>query len=242
MGKNKTEIDDKKEYSAIQIEELLGDPLNEHESKHSPETIFYSGSMEIPIPQPRVSIIGSRNASERGITEAKDIAAKLVENEVVIVSGLARGIDTAAHKTAIEKGGKTIAVLGTPLNKTSPKENSELQDKIMRDHLAISQYPIGHNTRRRDFVFRNRTMALISNATVIVEADESSGSLHQGHESIRIGRPLYISKNMVDDKKLEWPKKMLNSGAIILDDPLDILYELPSKIRVTFEMLEKMLK
>ena len=195
--------------------------------------------MEIPIPAPRVSIIGSRNASEKGLLEAKDIASKLVEKNIVIVSGLARGIDTVAHKTAIEKGGKTIAVLSTPLDKVYPKENSELQDQIMRDHLAISQYPIGHITTRKDFVFRNRTMALISNASVIVEAGESSGTLHQGWESIRLGRPLYLCKNIAENKKLEWPKKMINYGAMILDDPLDILEELPSDIRITPKILQK---
>ena len=80
--------------------------------------------MEIPIPCPRVSIIGSRDASERGLLEAKRISKILVENKITIVSGLARGIDTVGHKTAIEYGGKTIAVIGTPLNKAYPKENS----------------------------------------------------------------------------------------------------------------------
>ena len=228
-----------REYSSIKIEELLGDPLNKFEVKFKPNTIFYKGSMEVPIPMPRVSIIGSRNATEKGLLEAENVASKLVENNVVIVSGLARGIDTVAHKTAIEKGGRTIAVLGTPLDKVYPKENSELQDQIMMDHLAISQYPIGHRTTRKDFVFRNRTMALISNASVIVEAGESSGTLHQGWESIRLGRPLYLCKNIAENKKLEWPEKMINYGAMILDDPLDILEDLPSDIRITPELLQK---
>src|SRR3989344_7695526 len=165
------------EYSSIQLEDLLGRPLNDIEEKYAPKIIFYKGSMEIPIPCPRVSIIGSRGASKRGLLEAKEISRILVENEVVIVSGLASGIDTVGHKTAIEHGGKTIAVIGTPLNKVYPKENLELQEEIMKNHLVISQYPVGYPTTPKDFVFRNRTMALISDATVIVEAVDSSGSL-----------------------------------------------------------------
>ena len=220
------------EYSSIQLEDLLGHPLNDIEEKYAPKIIFYKGSMEIPIPCPRVSIIGSSGASKRGLLEAKEISRILVENEVVIVSGLASGIDTVGHKTAIEHGGKTIAVIGTPLNKVYPKENLELQEEIMKNHLVISQYPVGHSTTPKDFVLRNRTMALISDATVIVEAGDSSGSLHQVWETLRIGRPLFICKAVVENKQLEWPKKMMNYGAIMLDEPIDILENLPSNIKM----------
>ena len=192
--------------------------------------IFYKGTMEIPIPCPRVSIIGSRNASERGLLESKEISKILIKNKVTIVSGLAKGIDTVGHKTAIKYGGKTIAVIGTPLNKTYPKENSELQEEIMKNHLVISQYPVGHLTTPKDFVLRNKTMALISDATVIVEAGESSGSLHQGWETLRLGRPLFICKDMINNDKLNWPKKMMQYGAIKLNNSIDILENLPTSV------------
>ena len=102
----------------------------------------------------------------------------------------------------------------------------------MKNHLVISQYPVGHPTTPKDFVFRNRTMALISDATVIVEAGESSGSLHQGWETLRIGRPLFICKDVVENKKLEWPKEMLKYGAMTFDEPLDILENLPTNIKM----------
>lgn len=188
--------------------------------------------MEIPLPCPRVSIIGSRGASEQGLFEAREITKFLVENGAIIVSGLARGIDTAGHETAIEYGGRTIAVIGTPLDKAYPKENAGLQDKIMENHLVISQYPVGRPTTRKDFVLRNRTMAIISDATVIVEAGESSGSLHQGWETLRIGRPLFICRAVVENKELGWPKKMIDYGAMTLGEPADILENLPSDIKV----------
>lgn len=220
------------EYPSIQLKDLLGRPLNDIESKYAPKEIFYEGIMDIPLPCPRVSIIGSRGASEQGLSEAKEITKILIENEVVIVSGLAKGIDTVGHKTAIENGGKSIAVIGTPLNKVYPKENLELQNELKKNHLVISQYPVGHPTTPKDFVLRNRTMALISDATVIVEAGDSSGSLHQGWETLRIGRPLFICKAVIENKQLEWPKKMMEYGAMKLESSTDILENLPSNIKM----------
>lgn len=219
-------------YPSIQLKDLLGRPLNDIESKYAPKEIFYKGIMEIPLPCPRVSIIGSRGASERGLAEAKEITEVLVENKVIIVSGLAKGIDTIGHKTAIKNGGRTIAVIGTPLNKVYPKENLELQNELKKNHLVISQYPVDYPTTPKDFVLRNRTMALISDATVIVEAGDSSGSLHQGWETLRIGRPLFICKDVVENKQLEWPTKMIQYGAMELDEPTDILENLPTDIKL----------
>ncbi|MDI1494735.1 MAG: SMF family protein [Cenarchaeum symbiont of Oopsacas minuta] len=223
---------DKINYASIQIDDLLGRALNDVEEKFAPKMIFYKGTMRIPVPYPRVSIIGSRKASERGLLKAEEISKILIENKIIIVSGLAKGIDTVGHKTAIKYDGKTIAVIGTPLNKVYPKENSELQKEIMKNHLVISQYPVGHSTTPKDFVLRNRTMALISDATVIVEAEESSGSLYQGWETLRIGRPLFICKDVVNDKKLKWPEKMLQYGAIKLDNSRHILEHLPTSVTI----------
>ena len=227
-------MDNRTEYPSIQMADLLGHQLNDVESKFSPKNgIFYNGIEEmIPLPCPRVSIIGSRSASAHGLSEAQEITRLLVENNVAIISGLARGIDTAGHKTAIECGGKTIAVLGTPLDRTYPKENSSLQKEIMINHLAISQYPVGRGTAPKDFVLRNRTMAIISDATVIVEAGESSGSLHQGRDTLRIGRPLFICRTVAENEGLEWPKKMIDYGAMTLDEHADILEHLPSDLEM----------
>ena len=220
------------EYSSMDTEKLLGRGLNDVEMKYAPELLYVKGSLEIPVPCPRVSIIGSRKASPDGLADAQKIAETLIESMTVIVSGLAEGIDTAAHKTTINMSGKTIAVIGTPLNKVYPRKNFELQQEIMKNHLVISQFPVGHPTAPKDFVLRNRTMALISDATVIVEAGDLSGSLHQGWETLRIGRPLFICKAVVENEKLEWPRKMIDYGAMMLDEPIDILENLPSNINM----------
>src|SRR5438034_7630073 len=176
--------------------ELLG-PLNDVERKYAPSTLFSAGTMEFPLPRPRVAIIGSRKASAKGLSTAAHIASVLSKKEVVVVSGLAEGIDTAAHETAMREGGRTIAVLGTPLNRVCPQKNSQLQQEIMTNHLLISQFPVGYPIQPKNFVMRNRTMALISNASIIVEAGETSGSLHQERDDLRLGPPSCMWKSTV---------------------------------------------
>lgn len=220
------------EYRSINLKNLLGRPLNDIEEKYAPEIIYYEGSMDIPLPCARVSVIGTRQPTEEGLLAAEEVSKILIKNNVVIVSGLAKGIDTVGHKTAIKNGGKTIAVIGTPLNKTYPKENTDLQEELMKNYLVISQYPVGYKTTPKDFVLRNRTMALISDASVIVEAGDGSGTLYQGWETIRLGKPLFICKSVVQNPKLKWPKEMIEHGAMELDDPADILEILPSNIKM----------
>lgn len=216
----------------LTVAELLGRPLNDVETKFAPRTLYVAGPMQIPLPRPRASIVGSRKASADGLAAAETIASTLAQKGVVIVSGLAEGIDTSAHRESMAAGGRTIAVLGTPLNKVYPQKNAQLQQEIMRNHLVISQFPAGHATRPKDFVLRNRTMALISDATIILEAGETSGSLHQGWEALRLGRSLFIWKSILKNKQLNWPEKMMQYGAVELADPDDILEVLPSSLQM----------
>lgn len=213
-------------------QELLGRPLNEIEQKYAPPKLYISSQKGIPLPEPRVAIVGSRNASPNGIGVAKEIARFLTRNHAVIVSGLAKGIDTIAHEAAIEENGSTVAVLGTPLDKTYPAENAFLQKKIMRDHWAISQFASGHPVQPKNFVIRNRTMALISDASMIIEAGEKSGSLHQGWEALRLGRPLFLSKEIMNNSSLNWPKEMIKYGASELADFQEVIDVLPSSERM----------
>ena len=201
--------------------ELLGRPLNPVEEKYAPEVLYVAGSMRIPIPAPRVAVVGTRNPTPAGIRSAEEIARRLVEQGAIVVSGLARGIDTVAHLTAMECGGRTIAVLGTPLDRFYPPENRPLQEKIAKEHLVVTQYPIGHITKPKDFVLRNRTMALISQASIIVEAEKTSGVISQGWETLRLGRPLFLWHELLG-KGLGWPERMLDYGAYILSKPTEV--------------------
>jgi hypothetical protein len=138
----------------------------------------------------------------------KAAVAVLVAHQIVVVSGLAEGVDTAAHTAAIEAGGHTIAVLGTPLDQFYPKENRDLQERLMREQLVVSQFAQGSAVTPKNFPIRNRTMALLTDATVIVEAGAKSGTLHQGWEALRLGRLLFLTEDVVNDAALSWPKEI----------------------------------
>lgn len=137
--------------------------------------------------------------------------------KIVVVSGLAEGIDTAAHRAAIECGGRTIAVLGTAVNVVYPRCNRVLQQEIAMEHAAVSQFPVGSPTRRHNFPMRNRTMALISDATVIVAAGERSGTVHQGWEALRLGRDLLLLESLVQ-RGISWTRDLMDYGADVLSD------------------------
>lgn len=197
--------------------DLLGS-LNPVELKHAPPILYLEGRRELLDVGSRVAVVGSRKASETGLARARKLTTKLVEHGIVVVSGLAAGIDTAAHTTAMARGGATIAVLGTPLDRTYPAENAGLQRKIGEEYLLVSQFRPGTAIRPQNFPIRNRTMALLSDATVIVEAGEKSGAISQGWEALRLGRELYIMQSVVLDKSLSWPADLINYGAQVLSD------------------------
>jgi len=134
------------------------------------------------------------------------------------VSGLAAGIDTAAHTAAIEAGGHTVAVLGTPLDQAYPRENAALQAVIGRDHLLVSQFAENSKVTPKNFPMRNRTMALLCDATVIIEAGPTSGTLHQGWEALRLGRLLFLTEAVVQNAWLTWPAQMMHYGAQTLSE------------------------
>lgn len=210
----------------ISSERLLG-PLSALEQKYAPGRLFVAGKIALPLPHPRVAIVGTRAASADRLKTAARLSKALAEQGVIIVSGLARGVDTAAHTAAIDSGGRTIAVLGTPLSQTYPRENAELQSRIMRDHLAVSQFEEGSTVQPGNFHARNRTMALIADASVIVESREGGGSLHLGWEAVRLGRPLFVHTREFSKRALRWPRKLAEYGAVEFREPEDILDYLP---------------
>lgn len=211
------------------FEELLGE-LNEVELKNAPDRLCYCGDKGLFQTNPRVAIIGSRKASSEGLRRAGKLGRALVSRGAVIVSGLAEGIDTAAHLAAMESGGRTIAVLGTPLDKPYPASNRDLFERIARDHLVVSQFPPGSSVQPKNFPIRNRTMALIAHATIIVEAGEKSGTLHQAWEALRLGRPLFLLESIAKNRDLKWPVEVQQHGAQVLSDSTfeDLLEQLPA--------------
>lgn len=203
--------------------------LNEFEQKHCPDRLYVDGNTALLTSGRRVSVVGSRKPSPDGLRRARAFTQALVRHDIIVVSGLAAGIDTAAHQTAIEFGGKTVAVLGTPLSKAYPAQNAGLLAEIKRNHLAISQFPEGFPAKRTNFPQRNRTMALVTDATVIIEASENSGTRSQGWETLRLGRLLFLMENVANDSSIGWAREMISYGAQVLsrDTLSDALLELP---------------
>ncbi len=157
----------------------------------------------------------------------------VLADDFTIVSGLAKGVDATAHTTAIQEGGRTIAVLGTPLSHAYPKENAELQKEIAANHLLISQVPVKRyeqqvnpTANRHFFPERNVTMSALTDATVIVEAGETSGTLIQARAALKQGRKLFILESCFNNPALTWPQKFAERGAIRVRDYNDIREQL----------------
>ena len=210
---------------AVSPAEVLG-PLNDVEEKYAPKQLYWAGDLSLLKRGPRVSLVGSRKASPEGLARTRSLVRALVEHHIVVVSGLAEGIDTAAHMAAIEAGGRTIAVLGTPLDQSYPASNAALQASMSIDQLVISEFPAGYSVTPKNVPIRNRTVALLTDATVIVEAGEKSGTVHQGWEALRLGRLLFLLENVARDPSLSWPTKMIHYGAQVLTrDTLPLFVE-----------------
>jgi DNA protecting protein DprA len=186
-------------------------------------TVFYAGDLDL-LDAPSVSIVGTREVSEAGWKRASQLAREFVKSGVTIVSGLAKGVDTAALRSAISNGGHVVAVIGTPLDKAYPAENAELQQQIYAHHLLMSPFKEGDRVFKSNFPVRNRVMAAISDATVIIEASDTSGTLHQAAECVSLGRWLFIAKSVVDDKNLKWPARFLGQPKVgVLSSPDEII-------------------
>jgi DNA processing protein len=187
------------------------------------QLVYYAGNPDL-LRAPAVSIVGTRDVSSDGWRRASRLAKELVASRVTIVSGLAKGVDTAALSTAIAEGGNTIAVIGTPLDKASPVANAALQEEIYQKHLLISPFAEGLPIFKSNFPERNRVMAAISDATVIVEASDTSGTLHQASQCTKLGRWLFILKSVAENPNVSWPTRFLgNPKTAIIGSTDDIL-------------------
>ena len=215
---------------AVMPGDVLG-PLNEFELKAAPRELFLRGDASLLERGPRIAVVGSRRASAEGLELARGITQVLAAHKVTVVSGLALGIDIVAHETAMNSGGRTVGVLGTSLDRYAVMRNRSLQDAIGEKHLLVSQFPSGQPPHRSNFPLRNKTMALLSDATLIVEAAPNSGTRHQGWEAIRLGRPVLFPKRSLERQSPDWADEMIRGGAFSFDAgtlPL-VLDDLPSR-------------
>ena len=172
--------------------------------------------------RPCVSVIGTRSPSEVGVRRAAAVTRFLLSSNYCIVSGLARGIDAVAHDTALAAGGKTIAVLGTSLEKTYPASGVELRREIEELGLVVSQFPAGAKTFKSNFPKRNRLMAALSHLTVVIEASETSGTRHQVRTALELGRSVAIPASLASSGYV-WVKEALETKRVhVLNELSDL--------------------
>ncbi len=202
-------------------------PAKLRDARHPVELLYYQGAWELTETR-CVAVVGARKATDEGLKRAARLSRELVAKGFTVVSGLAAGIDRAAHDAAIEAGGRTISVIGTPLGVHYPPENLELQERIAREYLLISQIPIlrynsqGIHINRLFFPERNVTMSALTEATIIVEASDTSGTLTQARAAVHQRRKLFILDSCFQRTDLTWPAQYEGKGAIRVRDSEDI--------------------
>ena len=202
------------------------------EAQEPVEILYYAGHVDY-LSTRSIAIVGTRKPTDEGLRQAEELTKFMVTLGFTIVSGLAMGIDTMAHTTAISVGGRTIAVIGTPLDQAYPAANAELQKRIAREHLLISQVPFiryreqSIKVNRLFFPERNKTMSALTEATIIVEAGQTSGTLIQARAALFQGRKLFILDQCFKNNSIAWPAQFEQLGAIRIRNLGEIQQYLP---------------
>lgn len=194
--------------------ESLGDP---------PAVLWVQGALpELPVVPRSIGIVGTRAASQHALSLTRHIAADLARADVVVISGLARGIDTAAHSAAVEAGGLSIAVLGSAVDHIYPSENVPLSRRL----TLISEYPLGTGPAQHHFPTRNRLIAALSAGTLVAEGERKSGSMITATHALECGRTVFAVPGRAGDPRASGPHKLLREGAVLTESAQDILDEL----------------
>ncbi|MEA2127447.1 MAG: processing protein, partial [Solirubrobacteraceae bacterium] len=190
-------------------------PVNLRMVHDRPPVLFVRGALS-DCDERAVAVVGTRRASERGIGQARAIACGLIDAGYVVVSGLAAGIDTAAHTAALEARGRTVAVIGTGLRHAYPKANAALQDRLGRESAVLSQFWPGQEPRRWTFPQRNAVMSGFARATVVIEASHTSGARMQARLALEHGRPVFLLRGLLEHT---WAQEYRDRpGVYIVDD------------------------
>ena len=221
-------IDDKvlreefKEFDSISImdpeypEELLW-------MHNPPVLLFYSGNIDL-LKHPKIAVVGSRSCSRTGIQSVEKIINEL-NNELIVVSGLAKGIDAAAHYAAIRNGGKTIGVIGTGLDVFYPRSNKQLQKYMSGSHLVLTEYAPGQGPQKHHFPERNRIIAGLSRAVIVAEARMRSGSLITCERAMEEGRDVFAIPGSILDGRSDGCHHLIQEGAKLVTSGKDVLDE-----------------
>ncbi len=190
-----------------------------------PELLFVKGNPEC-IKMAGIAVVGSRNPTVYGSETAAYFASCLAGEDICTISGLARGIDSAAHKGAIDGGGKTVAVLGCGINVTYPAENAELYAEIEKNGAIVSEYGFDVKPLPGQFPMRNRIISGISDGVLVVEARKKSGSLITADYALEQGRQVYALPGRIFDLCAEGTNNLIKQGAMCVTNPSDIIFDM----------------
>ena len=189
--------------------------------EHPPDELWIVGRPGLLARRPRVAVVGTRSPTPYGEVQAARIASFLALQGVTVVSGLARGIDSIAHRAALESGGATLAVLGSGVDRPWPED--ELARRMASEGCLVSEFPPGRAPRRHHFPWRNRLISGLSSAVIVVEAAQASGSLITARWAVDQGRAVFALPGRVDHPMSRGCHRLLREGAELLEDPADVL-------------------
>jgi DNA processing protein len=205
-------------------------PANLRVIYNLPPFLFYRGRLEREDAR-SIAVVGTREASEEGIDSARRMAGRLAQNGVTVLSGLAQGIDTAAHEQTLAQGGRTIAVLGTGILSCYPKENADLAERIVESGALVSQFWPAQPPTRYNFPRRNVVTSGMSQGTVVIEASMTSGAKMQARLALEHGKRVFLVSRLVTSQP--WAQKYVEDrGAIEITSVDDVLNRLRSPAEI----------
>jgi DNA processing protein len=190
-----------------------------------PSELYAIGSVE-SLAKPRVAIVGTRDSTAYGERVTRSLTRTLVRAGVTVISGMARGIDGAAHRTALEEGGNTVAVLGTGIDVPYPVGHRQLHRSIAERGLVVSENPPGMKAHQGAFPKRNRIIAALAPVTIVIEAGFRSGALNTASQALELGRIVAAVPGPIDSEQSRGSNQLLRDGAVLIaaaDDALALL-------------------
>lgn len=197
-------------------------PVNLRRIYNRPPFLFVTGSLDSELDRRSIAVVGTRKPSAEGLDQARSLATQLAERGITVVSGLAAGIDTQAHTAALAAGGRTIAVMGTGIDRVYPAANKELAERISGNGALVSQFWPGSPPRKQNFPLRNVVTSGFAIGTAVIEANSTSGAKMQARLALEHGKRLFLVRSLVLHE--EWAQRYAERpGAVIVDSVEDIL-------------------
>jgi DNA processing protein len=204
--------------------------------QQAPPVIFTLGS--VVADDPAVSVIGSREASAAGLAMTADLARALTAGHMTVVSGLARGIDTAAHRAVLDAGGRTVAVIGTGIGRVYPANNRGLQNEIASRGLVLSQFWPDATARKHAFLMRNATMSGYGLANVVIEAGETSGARAQARMAVEHGRQVILTSLVVTQN--QWAQRLVGRPGVHIANTVDDVMYVVEQVVAMWDDLQRL--